>query len=198
MREKLRRGLGFVLIILGVIIIGAVCYRKIETNRKQKELQAVLQDVIKDDSSNDNKSTNVDNIDGFIPIALIEIPSINLKQGLIEGITEEALQYYLGHFENSVLPGEAGNFAVAGHRVSNYSDAFVNLYKAEIGDDIIVKSKGKEFVYKIEDSFVVSPDRVDVLDNTKEATITLVTCTLGGEERLIVKGNLVSTEDIKE
>ena len=43
---------------------------------------------------------------------------------------------------------------------------------------------------------IVDPSRVDVLNDTEEATITLVTCTVGAKERLIVKGTLVSTEDL--
>lgn len=45
-------------------------------------------------------------IDGYKPVALVEIPSINLSQGLVEGITDDVLQYYLGHFEGTAEPGE--------------------------------------------------------------------------------------------
>ncbi|ATD56029.1 class D sortase [Clostridium chauvoei] len=193
MKEKIRRGTGLILICVGIFLIGFTLYNKINTSNKQKELQRVLQDVIKDEGSEGKEPVTVD---GVQPIALIEIPSIGLSQGLVEGITDDILQYYLGHFEGTANPGEKGNFAVAGHRVSNYSEAFINLYKAKKGDEIIVKNKGKEFTYKIEDSFVVSPDDVDVLENTKDATITLVTCTVGAKERYIVKGSLVSTKDI--
>ena len=89
-----------------------------------------------------------------------------------------------------------GNFSVAGHRVSDYSEAFVNLYKTEIGDEIIVKANGKEFIYEITDNFIVEPDRIDVLDDTEDATITLVTCTVGAKERVIVKGKLIETNEL--
>ena len=115
----------------------------------------------------------------------MEIPSIKLEQGIIEGITDDILNFYLGHFEGSAMPGEAGNFAVAGHRVSNYSEAFVNLYKAKIDDEIIVKANNKKYIYKITEMIVVDPTNVGVLDDTEEATITLVTCTVGAKERLI-------------
>ena len=126
----------------------------------------------------------------------MEIPSIGLSQGIVEGINDDVLQYYLGHFEGSAKPGEKGNFSVAGHRVSDYSEAFVNLYKIEIADKVLVKANKKEYVYEVTDSFIVSPDRVDVLNNTDEATITLVTCTVGAKERVIVKGKLVESKDM--
>ncbi|MDU5110897.1 MAG: class D sortase [Clostridium sp.] len=196
MKEKIRRIIGLVLIVVGLSIIASIVYKKIETNNKQKELQNILEQVINDEPKELSKEEEEKLINGYKPIALMEIPSINLSQGLVEGIADDVLQYYLGHFEGSAMPGEKGNFAVAGHRVSDYSEAFVNLYKAEIGDEILVKANKKEYVYEITESFIVAPDRVDVLDDTDDATITLVTCTVGAKERVIVKGKLVEENDL--
>ena len=196
MKEKLRRILGLALIILGLSIIVSIIYKKIETSNKQKELQNILEQVINDQPKELSEEEEEKLINGYKPIALIEIPSIDLSQGLVEGIADDILQYYLGHFEGSAMPGEKGNFAVAGHRVSDYSEAFVNLYKTELGDKILVKANKKEYVYEITDNFIVAPDRVDVLDDTDDATITLVTCTVGAKERVIVKGKLVETNDL--
>lgn len=195
MKEKIRRVVGLILIIVGLAIIVSIVYKKIDTSRKQKELQNILEEVINDEPKELTEEEEENLINGYKPIALIEIPSINLSQGLVEGISDDVLQYYLGHFENSALPGEKGNFSVAGHRVSDYSEAFVNLYKTEIGDKIIVKANKKEYVYEITDNFIVSPENIEVLDDTEDATITLVTCTVGAKERLIVKGKLVETRD---
>jgi sortase A len=196
LKEKLRRVVGLILIIVGLAIIVSIVYKKIDTSKKQKELQNILEEVINEEPKELTEEEEQKLINGYTPIALIEIPSINLSQGLVEGITDDVLQYYLGHFENSAMPGEKGNFAVAGHRVSDYSEAFVNLYKTEIGDKIIVKANKKEYVYEITDNFIVSPEDVSVLDDTEEATITLVTCTVGAKERVIVKGKLVETKDL--
>lgn len=196
MKEKIRRIIGLVLIIVGLSIIVSIVYKKIETKNKQKELQNILEQVINDEPRELSKEEEEKLINGYKPIALMEIPSINLSQGLVEGISDDVLQYYLGHFEGSAMPGEKGNFAVAGHRVSDYSEAFVNLYKTEIGDKILVKANKKEYVYEITENFIVAPDKVDVLDNTDDATITLVTCTVGAKERVIVKGKLVEENDL--
>lgn len=191
---KFRKVVGSVLIIVGIFLISSVVYKRVETNKKQNELKSVLQDVIKEESVSGEVSYN--NL-GYTPVGLIEIPSIGLSQGLVEGITDEILQYYIGHFEDSAQPGEKGNFAVAGHRVSNYSEAFVNLYKVKPGDLISVKSKGKDFIYEVEENFIVDPDDIDVLDETKDETITLVTCTVGAKQRVIVKGSLIETKDLE-
>lgn len=198
MKDKIRRIIGFILIIAGLSIIISIAYKKIETSKRQKELQNVLEELVsgEDKVSNMTEEERLKFKEGYTPIALIEIPSIKLYQGIIEGISDEVLLYYLGHFEGTAMPGQAGNFSVAGHRVSSYSDALVNLYKAEVGDDIIVKANNKAYTYKITESFIIEPSRIDVLEETEKATITLVTCTVGAEERLIVKGELIDTKEL--
>ncbi len=196
LKEKIRRGIGIILIVIGLALIVSIVYKKIETSKKQKELQNILEQVITEDTEDGSEGKEEKSINGYKPIALVEIPSINLSQGLVEGITDDILQYYLGHFETSAKPGEKGNFAVAGHRVSDYSEAFVNLYKIEAGDKVIVKANKNEYIYEVTENFIVDPSRVDVLDNTDEATITLITCTVGAKERVIVKGKLVETKDL--
>lgn len=196
MKEKLRRAIGAILILVGVTIMLIIAYQKIQTAKKQNELKKILEEIITEPENKDENTSNIEFSEGYEPIALMEIPSIKLEQGIIEGITDDILNFYLGHFEGSAMPGEVGNFAVAGHRVSNYSEAFVNLYKAEIDDEIIVKANNKKYIYKITEMIVVDPTNVEVLDDTEEATITLVTCTVGAKERLIVKGKLVSSESL--
>jgi sortase A len=197
LKEKIRRVIGIILIIVGLALIISIVYKKMETSKKQKELQNILEQVINEDPKSEGSDNGDKSINGYKPIALIEIPSINLSQGLVEGMSDNVLQYYLGHFEDSAKPGEKGNFVVAGHRVSDYSEAFVNLYKVEAGDDIIVKANKKEYIYKIDENFIVDPSRVDVLDKTDDATITLITCTVGAKERVIVKGKLIETKDLQ-
>lgn len=197
MREKLRRVIGLILIIVGLAIIVTIVYKKIDTLKKQKELQNILEQVINEEPKELSKEEEEKLMNGYKPIALMEIPSIGLSQGVVEGISDDILQYYLGHFENSAKLGEKGNFSVAGHRVSDYSEAFVNLYKVEIGDEVLVKANKKQYVYQVTDNFIVSPDNVDVLDKTEDPTITLVTCTVGAKDRVIVKGRLVETKDLK-
>ncbi|MBM6839794.1 sortase, partial [Clostridium saudiense] len=109
--------------------------------RKQKAIIEIFENGISEGTSSENKETvNLDEINGYTPIAIIEIPSIKLSQALVEGISDDVLKYFLGHFTDSAAPGEKGNFAVAGHRVSDYTDAFINLYKVKAGDEVIVKT----------------------------------------------------------
>ena len=93
------------------------------------------------------------------------------------------------------MPGEYGNFAVAGHRAYTKNKFFSNLDKVEIGDEINILQNETNHKYIVDKIEVVTPDKVDVVEskdmNKKE--ITLVTCTpkYVGSHRLIVKGTYV-------
>lgn len=125
----------------------------------------------------------------------MEIPSIKLKQPVVEGITEDVIKYFLGKFPESTMPGEVGNFAVAGHRVSDFTDAFINLYKVKPGDNVIVTTKDGKYTYEVEESFIVDPEQVEVLENADYEKITLITCTIGSKRRVIVTGKLIEKNE---
>lgn len=199
--ERVRRIVGLLLIIVGIGIIGSVVYKKVVTAQKQKELISMFENGLGEGEATGDKKepgANLEEANGYTPIAIMEIPSIKLTQGVVEGMSDDVLKYYLGHFPDSAKPGENGNFSVAGHRVSDYTDAFINLYKVKAGDKVIVRTKDKKYTYVIEENFIVEPNDVKVLDVTEEPTITLVTCTVGAKQRVIVKGKLESTEDLND
>ena len=194
--EKFRKIIGVLLILIGVGIIGTVAYKKIVTSQKQNELlEAFESQLAEGDNENTEEEVNLDSINGYTPIAIMEIPSIKLKQPVVEGITEDVIKYFLGKFPESTMPGEVGNFAVAGHRVSDFTDAFINLYKVKPGDNVIVTTKYGKYTYEVEESFIVEPEQVEVLENADYEKITLITCTIGSKRRVIVTGKLIEKNE---
>lgn len=93
------------------------------------------------------------------------------------------------------MPGEVGNFSVAGHRVSDFTDAFINLYKVKPGDKVIVTTKSGKYTYEVDESFIVEPEQVEVLDTADYEKITLITCTIGSKRRVIVTGRLIDKSE---
>ena len=194
--EKFRKIIGVLLILIGVGIIGTVAYKKIVTSQKQNELlEAFESQLAEGDNENTEEEVNLDSINGYTPIAIMEIPSIKLKQPVVEGLTEDVIKYFLGKFPESTMPGEVGNFAVAGHRVSDFTDAFINLYKVKPGDNVIVTTKDGKYTYEVEESFIVEPEQVEVLENADYEKITLITCTIGSKRRVIVTGKLIEKNE---
>lgn len=194
---KLRRVFGIALILIGVGIIGTVAYKKIVTSHKQNQLLEVFESQIAETKNEgSNESVSLEAINGYTPVAIMEIPSIKLKQPIVDGITEDVIKYFLGRFPESAMPGEVGNFAVAGHRVSDFTDAFINLYKVKVGDEVIVTTKDGRFTYEVDNSFIVDPDQVEVLDDADYEKMTLITCTIGSKRRVVVTGKLIGREDL--
>ena len=194
---KLRRVFGIALILIGVGIIGTVAYKKIVTSHKQNQLLEVFESQIAETKNEgSNESVSLEAINGYTPVAIMEIPSIKLKQPVVDGITEDVIKYFLGLFPESAMPGEVGNFAVAGHRVSDFTDAFINLYKVKVGDEVIVTTKDGRFTYEVDNSFIVDPDQVEVLDDADYEKMTLITCTIGSKRRVVVTGKLIGREDL--
>lgn len=92
-------------------------------------------------------------------------------------------------------PSSAGNFFVTGHSSyypwdkGQYKDIFALLHEVEIGDDVIIYWKGKKYEYVIEESKVVLPTEVSVLEQpTDKKILTLMTCTpVGTAEKRLIK-----------
>ena len=121
------------------------------------------------------------------------LKSVNLKNVIVESTDKKYLNHHVCHFENSAMPGEDGNFALAGHSSTYYyNQVFNELHKVKIGDEIIIKTINDEFTYTITETIVVESDEIEVLDqDMTKKEITLVTCTNGGKQRFIVKGEVL-------
>lgn len=97
----------------------------------------------------------------------------------------------VGHHEGTGNPGEVGNVVLAGHRDIN-SALFRDLDRLQPGDEIFVGNRLGEYRYVVEESLVVSPDYVQVMDPTEDKRVTLITCTPIGlaTQRLVVIAKL--------
>ena len=188
---------GTLLIVIGILIISSAIFMRLSSNRKQKDMITRFEETLRDmgeydeDNSRKEGSTSgeatkeVNNA-----IAMMVIPKINVTAAVAEGSDMDTLKSAVGHFEGTALPGEKGNFAVAGHRNYTYSEYFKRADELENGDEIIVRNKKGEFKYKVTGKKIVEPEDVEVLDPTEDATLTIVTCTPGATKRLIVNGKL--------
>ncbi len=187
---KLKKIIGTIFILIGISLISITGFMKYETHKKQ---QKSLESFKNMDSYSevDEEDGSIKDTDEKTAIAILKIPKINLEIAVVEGVEKEDIKYVVGHFKDSVMPGEIGNLCIAGHRTSNYGQPFKEVDKLQEGDEIIFIYNGGEYVYTVNESFVVTPYDTYILDNTEdEATMTLITCTLDSKNRLIIKGTL--------
>jgi sortase A len=105
-------------------------------------------------------------------LGLIEIPRLDTAAIVEEGVSVGTLWKAVGHLPGTALPGEAGNAVLAGHRDTYFS----GLGDLKVGDLVSFKSPTATYSYRVESARVVEPDDDSVLNASKEATLTLITC----------------------
>lgn len=68
----------------------------------------------------------------------------------------------VGHYKGTQMPGEVGNFAVAGHD-SGWGNAFIDLSKLHLGDAVYVQTKDGWYTYRFRNFEYVQPNAISVL-----------------------------------
>jgi len=121
----------------------------------------------------------------------IRIPRLDVDVVVVEGTTPSALRAGAGHYEQTALPCDVGNAAIAGHRTT-FGKPFANLDQLRTGDTIEMDTPIGGCVYRItKDPFVVPPTDMSVLDTTTDRSLTLTTCHPKGSaaQRLIIRAS---------
>jgi LPXTG-site transpeptidase (sortase) family protein len=139
------------------------------------------------------------------PIAGLYIPALGKNWIVVEGVDQDDLRYAPGHYPKSAMPGQIGNFAVAGHR---NRATFWRLDELDPGDAIIVEGKSTWYVYKVTETRIVKPTQVEVVapnpehpgDRPTTAMLTLTTCNpkFDNYQRLIVHAQLARSQPKSE
>jgi sortase A len=105
-------------------------------------------------------------------VAKLEGPSIDLSATVLEGSDEATLNRAAGHVEDTALPGQRGNVAIAAHR----DTIFRRVRNIRAGDPLVLTTAERVYRYRVTRTRIVEPDDVAVLDATDHPTLTLVTC----------------------
>jgi sortase A len=134
-------------------------------------------------------------------IARLYIPRMNKQWIVVQGVTPADIRFAPGHYPTSAMPGQIGNFSVAGHRTPAI---FWDLDQIHTGDDIVVETKDYWYVYKASQTEIVSPHAVQVVapvpnqpgKKPTQEMITLTTCNpkFNNYQRLIIHGVLDPTQ----
>ncbi|MDR3585208.1 MAG: class D sortase [Desulfosporosinus sp.] len=105
-------------------------------------------------------------------IGSLTIPALNLELPIIQGTGVKELERGVGHFTQSVLPGEKDNCVLSGHRET----VFRQLGNLKIGDTLIVQTVAGIFPYEVTGMRIVHEDDKTVIVPTDHAVLTLTTC----------------------
>ncbi|WP_371660205.1 class E sortase [Streptomyces sp. NBC_00280] len=141
--------------------------------------------------------------------AILSIPRLGLRVPVAEGVSKPAVlnKGYVGHYPGTQQPGQAGNFALAGHR-NTHGEPFRYINRLRPGDAVQVETADAVYSYTVDRTLPQTSARDDGVIRAVPRSIvrpaygyrapgyylTLTTCTpeYTSRYRLVVWGRLTS------
>ncbi|MEC1736793.1 class A sortase [Bacillus mojavensis] len=125
-------------------------------------------------------------------IGRITIESVDLELPILKGTTNENLLIGAATMRPDQKMGE-GNYPLAGHHLKRKSLLFGPLANIKKGAKIVITDFKNDYMYSVTSIKNISEIDADVIQDTKEKEITLITCdkAVETEGRLAVKGKLI-------
>ncbi|MFJ7075311.1 class E sortase [Streptomyces sp. NPDC098781] len=200
------RAIGEVFITTGVLMLLFVSYQLWWTNiRAHAQADKEASSLQNDWASGKRNPGTFEPGQGF---AILHIPKLDVAVPIAEGISNKKVldrgmvgHYGEGKLKTAMPDAKTGNFGLAGHR-NTHGEPFRYINRLAQGDDIVVETQDKYFVYKMASILpVTSPSNVSVLEPVPPGSgftgpgryITLTTCTpeFTSKYRMIVWGKMV-------
>jgi len=195
------------LILIGIVCLGYFLYTYAEATLYQafedRELDKILSDAEVSGTSGTARE-GVAPAPRAVPrrtfasgstVGRIEIPRLGVSAVIRAGSDARTLRLAVGYIPGTALPGDPGNFGLAGHR----DTFFRKLRDINPDDEIRIVTTDGVFRYVVQRTSIVMPQDVWVLDPTNYPALTLVTCYpfnyIGSApKRFIVRAALQTTE----
>ena len=105
-------------------------------------------------------------------VGILEIPSVGLEVPVYQSNSELVMDRGAGVIDGMAYPHEPGNIGISGHR-----DGYFRVLKdIQLGDTIILQTLEGPRNFRINATEVVAISDKRLLQDTREQTVTLVTC----------------------
>ncbi len=138
----------------------------------------------------------------ILPDARVNVPVVGVSENslisrnwdALERELQDALRNGVVHYPGTPLPNESGNVVLTGHSSyypwdpGRFKDVFADLHSSEVGDEIVIFYNQQKYTYQVTEIKKVLPTEVNVLGDSGDDRLTLITCTPIGTnlKRLIV------------
>ena len=124
----------------------------------------------------------------------IQIPAIGIDAPVVQGDGWEQLKKGVGQHIVSTNPGENGNIVLSAHN-DIFGEIFRYLDKLNPGDEIVLFTNQRVYVYVITRTRILEPTEINVMEPTTDPSITLISCYpyLVDDQRIVVQGHLKTT-----
>lgn len=195
------RKIGIYLIIIGIAILGFyLIYNKAIDKRAHDSVDdyindtSVVNEVEIDDNADEQVEEKQSSSKSINYTAIIEIPTINLKQGVVDSTENfKSINYAISVDKNSNYPSELGNFILYAHSGNSYISYFRKLNKVNLNDSVYIYFNGVKYHYVIYDKYdIEKTGKVKVITSKSDNYITLITCNQDKKGyQIVVLGKLV-------
>ncbi|MGO3022233.1 MAG: class E sortase [Brevibacterium sp.] len=175
------RTFGELCITAGLVLILFVVWQLWWTDIQANRDNAVLADELTQDWANQDPNDLPDDpdepvvadpVDKNEAFGIFYIPRFgdDYYRTVAEGVDLEPVlnRMGVGRYPNSAMPGEVGNFSIAGHRVT-YGKPLNQIANLRPGDEIIVQTKDGFYTYTFRNFDIILPDAVEVLSPVPDA-----------------------------
>ena len=106
----------------------------------------------------------------------IQIAALGVDSAIYQGMYDwEVLKRGVAQHIGSAAPGQIGNMVLAGHN-DVYGEVFRDLDQLKPGDELVVSSQRKDYVYVVRETVIVDPADVWVMSPTDYPSLTLISC----------------------
>lgn len=132
------------------------------------------------------------------PAGQILVPQSGIHLPIGLGVSNTTLALAAGTMRPDQQMGR-GNYPLAGHHMTDPKILFGPLYfKTRIGQSVYLTDMKSVYQYQVYQRVFIAADRVDVINQTKQPIVTLITCDATGKGRLMIRGRLVKTTPLKQ
>ncbi len=121
----------------------------------------------------------------------VQIPAIRVDAPIVQGDGWEQLKKGVGQHLGTPDPGQNGNVVLSAHN-DVFGEIFRDLDQLTPGDEIVLFTSQRTYTYVVVQTQIVEPTQVEVLNQTPEAVVTLISCYpyLVDNQRIVVTASL--------
>ena len=185
---KISNILLLILVIIAIILIVTIERIISDRNENDENLKQVISQVNENIQSDASGEIPYIEYEGYQVIGTIQISKLDLEYPILIETTEDSLRKSITRFGDGKV-NEVGNLCLAGHDYINNS-MFGGINKLENGDEILITDLyGNKVTYTVFDKYTTDPNDTSVLESidVTKREITLITCTNGNQDRLIIR-----------
>ena len=194
MKLKIYRIFFTILIILALIVTILIGMKYSRNYQYEKENENVVEVFSREIGTLEEDVE----MNGYKVIGIVKIPKIEIEYPILDidtynpEETKEPMKFSIVKYWGGNV-NDYGNLSIAGH--NNYDGTMFGKTKKLVKGDIVELTdlSKKTIQYEIYDIFVTDPNDVTILQTKDEniREVTLITCTNGNKQRLILKAREV-------